>query len=148
MGEAAWLELDTTLKERLRAVLDNPERRVTEAELRKLAEQGRACTLILGAELERHEQQLAELDRDPASSLAAIAEAFRRVNDFRSHLGELDELLSALHQRAREVRTSWLIKGGSPRVSALATGAQPSQPTPSPSPSKPWGSGARTAKPE
>ena len=130
MTGEAWLELDTTLKERLRAVLDHPERRVTEAELRQLSEQGRACTLILGAELERHQQRLAELDRDPGSSLAAIADAFRQVSDFRSHLDELDGLLSALHQRAREVRTSWLIKGGSPRVSALATGAQPSQSTP------------------
>jgi hypothetical protein len=143
----AWLELDASLKNRLRAVLE-PERPVTEAELRRLSEEGRACSLILGAELERHEATLAELDRDPDSSLAAIADAFRRVSHFRSHLDELDGLLSALHKRAREVRTSWLTKDGSPRVSALATRAQPSQPTPSPSPSKPWGSSPRTAKPE
>ena len=110
-----WLELDTTLKERLRRVLDDPQRPVTEAELRKLSEEGRACTLILGAELERLERRLAEFDSDSASSLGAIANAFRRVHDFRAHLEELDGLLSALEGRAREVRTSWLAGEHSPR---------------------------------
>jgi hypothetical protein len=143
-----WLELETTLKERLRAALEDPERRLTEAELRKLDDQGRACNRILGAELERSQGRLAELDDDPESSLAEIADAFRRISVFRTHLEELDELLAALHQRARQVRTSWLLTAGSPRVPAPATGAQPSQPTPSPSPSKLWGSSPRTAKPE
>ena len=105
-----WLELDTVLKERIRGVLENPERPVTEAELRKLSEEGRACTLILGAELERLEERLAQLDADPASPLGAIAPAYRRVHDFRAHLEELDGLLSALEDRARHVRTSWLLK--------------------------------------
>jgi hypothetical protein len=104
-----WLELDTELKERLRGVLDDPRRPVTEAELRKLSEEGRACTLILGAELQRLEQRLAELDGDPATTLGAIADTFRRVHDFRVHVEELDGLLSALEGRAREVRTSWLL---------------------------------------
>jgi hypothetical protein len=103
------LELDSVLKGRLRTVLDDPQRPVTEAELRKLLEEGRACTLILGAGLERLERQLAKLDGDPASSLGAIATAFRRVHDFRIHLEELDGLLSALEDRAREARTSWLL---------------------------------------
>jgi hypothetical protein len=110
-----WLELDTALKERLRKVLDDPERQVTEAELRKLSEEGRACTLILGAELERLEQRLATLDGDPGSPLGAIADGFRRVQDFRAHLDELDGLLAALEGRAREVRTSWLLRTQSPR---------------------------------
>jgi hypothetical protein len=105
----AWLELDTVLKERIGKVLENPERPVTEAELRKLSEEGRACTLILGAELARLEQRLAELDADPASPLGAIAPAFRRVHEFRKHIGELDGILSALEGRAREVRTSRLL---------------------------------------
>ena len=103
-----WLELDTALRQRLRAVLDNPKRPVTEAELRKLSEEGRACTLILHAELDRLEHRLAELDGDPDSSLGAIAASFRRVREFRSHLDELDGLLAALDGRAREVRGSWL----------------------------------------
>ena len=106
-----WLELDTVLKERLRSVLDDPQDRVTEAELRKLSEEGRACTLILGAELQRLEQRLAELDGDPASSLGSIADAYRRVHDFRAHVEELDGLLFALEGRARKVRTSWLSGG-------------------------------------
>ena len=110
----AWLELDTALKERLHEVLDDPQRPVTEAELRKLSEEGRACTLILGAELERLERRLAELDGDPASTLGEVADAFRRVHDFRAHVEELNELLAALEGRAREVRTSWLLGPRSP----------------------------------
>jgi hypothetical protein len=104
---SAWLELDTELRRRLQWVLENPERPVTEAELRKLSEEGRACKLILGAELERLEGRLGKLDGDPASSLGEIARAYRRVHDFRGHIDELDDLLSALDARAREVRTSW-----------------------------------------
>lgn len=111
----AWLELDTVLKERIRGVLENPERPVTEAELRKLSEEGRACTLILGAELERLEERLAQLDADPVSPLGAIAPAYRRVHDFRAHLEELDGLLSALEDRARQVRTSRLLSAHSQR---------------------------------
>jgi hypothetical protein len=108
------LELDTVLKEQLRSVLDDPRPRVTEAELRRLSEEGRACALILGADLERLEGQLAELDGDPDSSLGAIAETYRRVHDFRVHLDELNALLSELDDRAREARTSWLLGQGSP----------------------------------
>ena len=104
---SAWLELDVELRARLRDVLEEPRRPVTEAELRKLSEEGRACRLILGAELERLEARLGRLDGDPDSSLGAIADAFRRVHDFREHVEELDGLLSALEDRAREVRTGW-----------------------------------------
>jgi hypothetical protein len=103
----AWLELDTNLRRRLRDVLDYPPRPVTEAELRKLLEEGRACTLILGAELERLERRLAQLDSEPNSSLGAIADAFRRVHDFRAHVEELDGLMSALDLRARDARAAW-----------------------------------------
>ena len=105
----AWLELDTALKERLREVLEDPQHRVTESELRKLTEEGRACTLILGAELERLEKELGKLDSDPGSPLGEIAITFRRVQAFRAHAEELSDLLSALEGRAREVRTSWLL---------------------------------------
>ena len=43
--------LDSVLKERLRAVLDS--RPVTEAQLRKLFEEGRACALILSGQLDK-----------------------------------------------------------------------------------------------
>jgi hypothetical protein len=42
---------DTAVKERLRAVVDG--RPVTEAELRKLFEEGQACALIVSGQLER-----------------------------------------------------------------------------------------------
>jgi chromosome segregation ATPase len=101
-----WLTLDSALKERLRAVLD--QQPVTEAELRNLSEEGQACVLILGAELERSEQTLAELASDPTSSLRDIAAAFRRVNELRPNLDELQTLLARLHVQAREFRASWL----------------------------------------
>jgi hypothetical protein len=104
---SAWLELDSDLRVRLRDVLEEPQRPVTEAELRKLSDEGRACRLLLGAELERLERRLGGLDSDPTSSLGAIADAFRRVHDFRAHVEGLDGLLSALDDRAREARTSW-----------------------------------------
>jgi hypothetical protein len=104
---SAWLELDVDLRAELRDVLEEPRRPVTEAELRKLSEEGRACRLILGAELERLEGRLGKLESDPASSLGAIADAFRRVHDLRAHVGELDQFMAALEDRAREVRTGW-----------------------------------------
>ena len=98
--------LDSALKERVREVLGSTP--VTEAELRKLSEEGRACTLILRAQLDRSEAELAELTADPTSSLSEIATAFQRVNELRSQLEELDGLLDGLQSRAREVRAAWL----------------------------------------
>jgi chromosome segregation ATPase len=98
--------LDSALKERLRSVLESEP--VTEAELRKLSENGRACALILGAQLERSERRLEELASDPASSLAEIAADLREVNELRPDLAELRDLLGELERRAREFRASWL----------------------------------------
>jgi hypothetical protein len=98
--------LDSALKERVRGVLGREP--VTEAELRKLSEEGRACALILGAQLERAERRLAELTSEPTSSLADIAAAFRLVSERRPALDELRTLLEGLHGRAREVRASWV----------------------------------------
>jgi hypothetical protein len=98
--------LDSALKERLRAVLDRQP--VTETDLRKLSEEGRACSLILSAQLARSEQRFAELASDPASSLAAIATAFRSVNELRPDVEELEALLGELERRAREFRASWV----------------------------------------
>jgi chromosome segregation ATPase len=98
--------LDAELKDRLRAVLE--DRRVTEAELRKLAEEGRACALIMSAQLTKREQALASMSSDPASSLSEIAAALRDVNTLRPDLSELNSLLDDLHQRAREVRRTWV----------------------------------------
>jgi predicted short-subunit dehydrogenase-like oxidoreductase (DUF2520 family) len=98
--------LDSALKEQVRAVLGR--RPVTEAELRKLSEEGHACALILHAQLDRSEQRLAELTADPTSSLSEIAAAFREVNALRPQVRELDALLGGLQNHAREVRAGWL----------------------------------------
>jgi chromosome segregation ATPase len=98
--------LDSALKARLRAVLGR--RSATEAELRKLTEEGDACILILDARLARSEQHLAELSSDPASSFTEIAAEMRAVDEVRPDLDELRALLAELGELAREFRASWL----------------------------------------
>jgi chromosome segregation ATPase len=98
--------LDSALKERVRAVLAREP--VTEAELRRLTEEGRACELILSAQLERSEQTLGRLAADPASSLGEIATSLQNVNELRPDLDELQALLAELQERARAFRASWL----------------------------------------
>jgi hypothetical protein len=102
-----WLELDAVLRGRLKDVLREPPPPLTEAELRSLLEEGRACMLILNAELGRLEGRLARLDADPNTSFSALTDAFRRASGFRTHVEELQALLSALDALAREVRASW-----------------------------------------
>jgi hypothetical protein len=98
--------LDSALKERLRIVIG--DHTVTEATLRKLTEQGRACALILDARLERLERRLTELSADPECSLADIAATMRAVNELRPDLDELHALLDGLDTHARELRSGWL----------------------------------------
>ena len=98
--------LDFALKERLRAVI--ADHTVTEATLRKLTEQGRACALILDARLERLERRLTELSADPQSLLADIAATMRAVNELRPDLEELHALLDDLDAYARKLRSGWL----------------------------------------
>jgi len=102
-----WLELDAVLRGQLRDVLQDPPRPVTESELRKLLEDGRACILILGGELDRLEARLAQLDGDPNTSFSALTDALRRVTELRKHVEELRALLDALETRARAVRATW-----------------------------------------
>jgi hypothetical protein len=107
MAGGPWLELDAVLRERLRDALREPPRPLTEAELRSLLDEGRACMLILGGELRRLERRLAKLDRDPEASFSEITDAFRRVSELRTHVEELGVLLGTLKTRAQEVRSSW-----------------------------------------
>jgi hypothetical protein len=102
-----WLALDVALKARLRSALE-AQRSLTEPEVRRLADDGRACSLMLGAELRRGEERLRSLDADPASPLAEIATTFRGVSALRRDLDELQALLSALDERARAARSAWL----------------------------------------
>ena len=100
--------IDSVIRVRLRAVLDGEP--VTEAQLRKLLEECRACALILDGQLQNTERKVGELASDPESSLADLADAFRQLNELRPHREELDELLAELDRRAREFRTSWVSK--------------------------------------
>jgi chromosome segregation ATPase len=97
--------LDSALKRELHAVLD--ARPVTEAELRKLFEDGRACGLILAGQLEKEEQRLARLSADPAAPFTELASALRRVNELRPDLAELNRLLDELDGQARQLRAAW-----------------------------------------
>ena len=101
--------LDSVLKERLRAVLDREP--VTEGELRKLIEEGRACALLVRGQLESSERRLTELSGDPEAALADIAEALREVHVLRPSLDELQAMLGELQGRAREFRRSWVAPG-------------------------------------
>jgi hypothetical protein len=98
--------LDTLLKERLRSVLRGEP--VTEAELRRMFEDGQACLLLLNTELERIERALAELASDPESSISELASACRRISKLRPDLDELRALLNDVEDRAREFRESWI----------------------------------------
>ena len=98
--------LDAAVKARLRDVIAG--RRVTEAELRKLFEEGRGCSLIVSGQLRRSEQRLTELSRDPASSFVEIASALRRVHGLRNDLDELHALLAELEEHARAYRGAWI----------------------------------------
>jgi hypothetical protein len=98
--------LEADLSARLRAVLDGQP--CTEAELRNLFAEGRACERILGAKLEHVERDLEALDADPHSSVAELAEAVREAGDLRPRIKELESLLTELDNRARSFRAAWL----------------------------------------
>jgi hypothetical protein len=98
--------LDVTLKDRLRAALEREP--ATEAELRKLIDEGRASALLVRARLESVEGKLASLAGDPESSLADLATTLREVQELRPALDELQGMLGQLHARAPELRRSWL----------------------------------------
>ena len=97
--------LDSALKRELRAVLD--ARPVTEAELRRLFEEGQACALILAGQLEKEEERLARLSADPAAPFTELAAALRRVNELRPDLAELRRMLDDLGDQARQLRAAW-----------------------------------------
>ena len=99
---------DLALLERLREVLANQP--VTETELRGLIEQADGLVRTLGAHMSGSERRLTELTADPDSSLTEIATELHRVDGLRPRLEEARTLLADLETRARELRTSWLIR--------------------------------------
>jgi len=93
--------------ERVREVL--ADRPVTETELRLLSEQIDGLVRVLGAQLDGSEARLTELANEPASSLTGIADELHRVEALRPRLAEARSLLRDLEDRARELRTAWLL---------------------------------------
>jgi chromosome segregation ATPase len=100
-------QLDFALIKRLRDVLER--RRATESELRSLAEQAEAWERALNGQLQASERRLQRLNANPASSLAQIASELRRVEKLRPQLNEVRSLLADLEDRARQLRTEWLL---------------------------------------
>ena len=99
--------LDFALIKRLREVVDR--RPATEAELRALTEQAEAWARTVNGQLQASERRIRRLTANPASSLAQIAGELRRVENLRPQLREVRSLLTELENRAREVRTEWLL---------------------------------------
>jgi predicted nucleic acid-binding Zn-ribbon protein len=115
--------LDFALIKRLREVL--ADRPATEAELRALTEQAEAWARTVNGQIESSERRLRRLNQNPASSLAQIASELRRVERLRPQLNEVRGLLAGLEQRARQVRTEWLLAQA---TSAKAPSRRPAGP--------------------
>jgi chromosome segregation ATPase len=105
--------LDFALIKRLREVLD--DRPATESELRTLKEQAEAWALTVSGQIESSERRIRRLNQNPASSLAQLASELRRVEQLRPQLNEVRDLLANLEQRARQVRTAWLLSQATSR---------------------------------
>lgn len=99
---------DLALLERLRKVVANQP--VTETELRGLIDQADGLVRTLGAHIAGSETRIAELNEDSESSLAEIAAELHRVEELRPRLDEARSLSADLEMRARELRTTWLLR--------------------------------------
>jgi chromosome segregation ATPase len=99
--------LDFALIKRLREVLDR--RPATETELRTLKEQAEGWERAVSGQIQASERRIRRLNANPASSLAQIASELRRVEKLRPQLAEVRSLLADLEDRARELRTEWLL---------------------------------------
>ncbi len=99
--------LDFALIRRLREVRDH--RPATESELRTLTEQADAWARTVSGQIQASERRIRRLNANPASSLAQIASELRRVEKLRPQLNEVRSLLADLENRARELRTEWLL---------------------------------------
>ena len=111
-----YVPLDFALIKRLREVLD--DRPATESELRALKEQAEAWARTISGQIESSERRIRRLNQNPASSLAQLASELRRVEQLRPQLNEVRDLLKNLEERARQVRTAWLLSQATSRRSA------------------------------
>jgi hypothetical protein len=99
---------DLALLRRLRSVVAAEP--VTETELRGLIDQADGLVRTLAAHIAGSEGRLAELTDDSSSSLSDIAAELHRVEELRPRLEEARSLAADLQIRARELRTSWLLR--------------------------------------
>jgi hypothetical protein len=100
--------LDTDLADRLREVL--AQGGTTEAGLRELTGEADQWVRELEAEALTSERRLRRLNADPRSPIADIADELRHADALRAQLREARELLDGLDDRARELRTEWLLR--------------------------------------
>jgi hypothetical protein len=100
--------LDSDLFDRLRDVLARGG--TTEAELRDLTDETGGLVRVLRAQVRASERRIRTLERDPASPISEIADELRRVETLRPRLREARDLRGRLDERARELRTEWLLR--------------------------------------
>jgi hypothetical protein len=100
--------LDTDLADRLREVLALGD--TTEAGLRELTDESARWVEALEEETRTSERRLRRLNADPRSPIAEIADELRLTDALSSRLREARELLDDLDERARELRTEWLLR--------------------------------------
>ena len=109
---------DLAVVERLRAVLASE--RVTETELRELIDQADGLVRTLTAHVTGSEHRLSELVADADAPLADMASELHRIELLRPQLDEARALAAELETRARELRTSWLVRqAAAPRSPTL-----------------------------
>lgn len=98
---------DRALVERLREVLESE--RVTETDLRELIDQASGLVRTLSAYVTGSERRLNELTADANATLTEMASELHRIEKLRPQLDEARSLATELEDRARELRTSWLV---------------------------------------
>lgn len=109
-------DLADELVERVRQLLgENPS---TESELRSLTGRAHELERTLAEDVDATETRLGELSRDPESSLAETAALLRRVETLKPELERAQALLENLDERARQLRTRWLLAQASDRPPA------------------------------
>ena len=96
------------LTARIREVL--ADRPATESELRSLSEEAEAWMRALQAQIRSSEERVSELSADPSAPLAPIAVELRRIESLRPELVEVTSLHGELENRARALRTDWLLR--------------------------------------
>ena len=101
-------QLAPALTGRIREVL--ADRPATESELRSLSEEAEAWMRALQAQITASERRVSELSADPAAPLAPIAAELRRIEALRPELVEVTSLHEELENRARAMRSEWLLR--------------------------------------